>query len=321
MIGPCDTVEPEMAGMPVFLTGATGFLGSHLAVELARRGAVVHALRRDPSRTTRIPCPAVTWHLGDLTDLDSLQNAVAQSRPAVVFHLGAYGAVYGEKDDPAIFQVNVEGTWNLWRALEGQRCRLVYAGSCGEYGECRGPIREDQICRPQWFYPATKNAAAVLLSALGRRGDREVVILRPFGPYGPADNAGRIIPLTILSLLRGEEVRVTEGAQLRDYAFVDDHVAAFIHAALRPLPCPVRTYNIGSGQVITLRTLIETIVRAVDEKVMERVRFGAIPYRPDETWEMYCDSSAATDELGWSPRVPLIDGINRTVEWYRRKVA
>jgi nucleoside-diphosphate-sugar epimerase len=309
-----------LTGKPVLVTGATGFLGTHLAIELVRLGAEVHALRRDPSRSTRLPCPGITWHAGNLTDPESLRQAVRRSGPEVVFHLAAYGVVYGQPNEDAMFRVNVQGTWDLWQALEGHRCRLVHVGSCGEYGEARGAVREDHACRPQWFYPATKNVATVLLSTLGRRGDREVVILRPFGPYGPADNSGRVIPHTISALLRGEEVQVTAGKQLRDYAHVDDHVAALVCAGSCPLAGSGRIYNVGSGEVVTLRHLLETIARAVGGTAPQRVRFGAIPYRPDETWEMYCDISAARAELGWAPRVSLEEGIARTVAWYRRQV-
>jgi nucleoside-diphosphate-sugar epimerase len=309
--------ERALAGRAVFVTGATGFLGTHLARALVAAGARVHALRRSPSSTTRLPCEGIVWHEGDVTDAESLRAALRRSEPEVVFNLAAYGTTYDQKDDERAYRVNVEGGWNLWRAMEGMGCRLVQAGTCGEYGAARGRVTEEHVCRPTWFYPATKNAAVVLLSTLASQSQREVVTLRPFGPYGAADYSNRVVPSVILSLIKGEEVRVTAGEQLRDYAHVSDHVAAFLLAATRTPARPGAIYNVGSGEVVTLRQLIESIARAVGAGAIELVRFGALPYRDTEVWEMCCDISAARRELGYSPRVALDEGIAATVEWYR----
>lgn len=310
-----------LSGRRVLVTGATGFLGTHLARALARAGAIVHGLRRDPSATTRLPCDEIEWHTGDLTDLESLRAAARESAPGVVFNLAAYGTVFGQKDDELAYRVNVEGSWNLWRALEGIDCRLVHVGTCAEYGVASGQVTEDHACRPTVFYPATKNASVVLLSTLGRQTGREVVSLRPFGPYGSADDPSRVVPSVIISLLKGEEVAVTGGEQLRDYAHVDDHVQALMLAAAAPLARNGAVYNVGGGKVVQLRELIETVARAVSPEAIARVRFGALPYRENELWEMCCDIGAARRELGYSPRVPLEEGVRATVEWYRANLA
>lgn len=311
--------EPSLQGRAVLVTGATGFLGSHLVQALTAAGARIHALRRRPGHATRFPLERITWHLADLTDPAALRAAVDAAVPEVVFHLAAYGTTFGQKDEAEAFRVNVEGSLHLWRALEGTSCRLVLAGSCGEYGQARGQIREDLACRPTWFYPATKNAAVTLLSTLGRQHGREVVTLRPFGPYGPADSPDRVVPHVIQTLLAGREVAVTLGEQLRDYAYVDDHAAAFLLAATRPLPETGAVYNVGSGEVIRLRDLLEAIGRAVGGDAPERIRFGAVPYRDSEVWEMCGSIEAARRDLGYEPRVPLDEGLRRTVAWYRER--
>lgn len=314
-----SSAAQSLAGRSVFITGATGFIGTHLARALTAGGARVHALRRSTAATTRLPCEGITWHEGDVTDAESLRAALRGSQPEVVFNLAAYGTTYDQKDDERAYRVNVEGVWNLWRALEGIECRLVHAGTCGEYGAARGQVTEEHVCRPTWFYPATKNAAVVMLSTLAAQGRREVVSLRPFGPYGAGDYSNRVVPSVVLSLLRGEEVRVTAGEQLRDYAHVDDHVEAFLLAATRPLARAGAIYNVGSGKVVTLRRLIETVARAVAPDAIKLVRFGALPYRDTEVWEMCCDITAARRELGYEPRVPLEEGMASTVEWYRER--
>lgn len=310
-------VEERLRGRRVLVTGATGFLGTHLVRALVEIGAEVHAVRRDPRRSTRLPCEGIRWHEADLLDAQRLRRAVDEAAPDVVFHLAAYGTVFDEKEVDRTFRVNVVGTWNLWQAVRGSRCRLVYAGSCGEYGEARGQVREDHACRPTWFYPATKNAGSVLLSTLARTQNQEIVILRPFGPYGPADDPRRVLPHSILTLLRGQELRVTAGEQLRDFAYVEDHIRAFLLAAVAPLRTPGAVYNVGSGRVVSLRDAVLEVARQVGPHAVRLVRFGALPYRETEVWEMCCDIGAARRDLGFSPRVSLEEGIARTVGWFR----
>lgn len=318
-----------LSGAPVLVTGATGFLGTHLCRALVAAGAEVHALRRRPEAGTRLPCAGLVWHTGDLSDLPLLRRVAREVGPRAVFHLAAYGTTFEQDDAALAYATNVEGSWNLWRALSGVPCRIVYAGSCGEYGQAKAPVREDHVCRPEWFYPATKHAATVLLSTLGmeeaRRdgsaGRREVVTLRPFGPYGPADDTGRIVPHAVRTLLSGDEVKVTLGEQLRDFAFVDDHVAAFLLAATRPLPRPGAVFNVGSGRVDTLRSILEAVARAVGGDAPARLRFGAVPYRASEVWEMCGDVTAARRDLGFEARVPLEEGLARTVAWHREERA
>ncbi len=273
-------------------------------------------MRRHASKHTRLPAEGLHWHTADLTDYRSLERAVLASRPEVVFNLAAYGTTFDQRDRDLALAVNVGGSLNLWRALEATRCRLVHTGSCGEYGQIRGQVTEDVACQPTWFYPATKNASVVLLSTLGRQTGREVVTLRPFGPYGAADDPGRVLPHVIISLLNGDDVKVTAGEQLRDYSHVDDHVRAFLLAGVVPLRQTGAIYNIGSGEIVTLRKLIETVANAVASDAVKRVEFGAVDYRDGEIWEMCCDISAARRDLGYEPRVSLEDGIRRTVEWF-----
>src|SRR5262249_47771943 len=146
---------------------------------------------------------------------------------------------------------------------------------------------------------------------------RELVILRPFGPYGPGDRPERVIPFVIAGLLEGRRVAVTAGEQRRDYSFIEDHVRALILAGTAVLPDTARVYNIGSGGPITVRTLVERIAAAVDGGALARVDFGAVPYRPDDLADRFADTTAAQRDLGYEPTIALDEGLVRTVAWHR----
>lgn len=309
-------VDQNLAGRRVLITGGTGFVGAHLAATLAGAGAEVHVLRRGGASLPRLPVGPVVWHEADLLDADRLDLAIATARPDVVFHLAAYGTGAHGADRDRTLRVNVMGTWNLWQALRDRTVRIVYTGACGEYGLTDTCVSESHPCDPAAFYPATKNAAGTLLAALGRETGREVVIVRPFNPYGPGDRPDRLIPHVVKKLLAGDDVSVTAGEQRRDFLFVSDLIDALVRAAVRPIPSTGGVYNIGSGRETTLREVITLIAGLVGEGALERVRFGALPYPPDEVWHLCADISRARRDLGFEPRVGLEEGLSITVAWY-----
>lgn len=301
---------------PVLVTGATGFLGRHLCRRLVSLGAEVHGLTRREV-PSEVDDGSIIWHTGDVTDPASLRDALNSAAPSVVFHLAAYGTTFDEFNREAGFETNVRGSLNLWEAISNPECRLIAVGSCGEYGQLRGVAREDASCEPIGSYAATKHAGVSLLGALGRETGREVVILRPFGPYGPGDRSNRIVPYVIRRLLNGQDVEVTAGEQLRDYTFIEDQIEAFVLAATSPLAETGRVYNIGSGHRISLKELVTAIARTVSEEAVARVHFGARPYREGEVWEMCASIDRARRELGYEPRTSLSEGLWRTVDWHR----
>jgi nucleoside-diphosphate-sugar epimerase len=313
-------VTPDLAalgGRRVFVTGAAGFLGAHVSHLLIGAGAEVHALRH---RAVPAAAGGVTWHQGDLLEGHHLRDLLADIQPEFVFHLAAYGARPGEQERERIVAVNVEGSVALWNALPASVRRVIVAGTCREYADADGPVAEDYPCDPRWSYPASKHAAVVLLSAAAREDRRSLVVLRPFGPYGPGDDTDRVLPFTIRRLLAGERVPLSSGDQLCDFAFVDDQARAFALAAVAGVPEPVAVYNIGSGQPTTLRSVIEAAADAIDPASRSRLEFGVLPFRRGDSRAVCADITAARRDLGYEATVPLREGLQRTVRWMRSLV-
>ena len=309
--------DGRLAGRRVLVTGATGFLGSHALGAFHREGAVVHAVRTRADRQPRVPVPPVTWHEANLADGPPAQ-AMAAAAPHVVVHLAAYGASSAERDPERIFRVNVQGLWHLLQVIPAG-ARLVMAGTCAEYGHVRGAAHESMACHPASSYPAAKHAAVTLATAHARETGRPVVVLRPYGPFGPGDDPHRVLPAAIAGLIRGDEVALGDGGQIRDFSYVDDHVEAFVCAAVAEGLAPGAIFNIGTGNGVTVRDALERAAAIVGGP--GRLAFGRKPARPDDLRELVPDVSAARQQLGFEARVPFDEGIRRTAASIRRALA
>ncbi len=206
----------------------------------------------------------------------------------------------------------------LANVLEALRFRpetkLIFTGSANVYGDGAG-IREDHPLVPGNILGATKACATILMQTYARLYRMPAVELRLYTPYGPWERPGRLVPHTILSALRGEDIRMTSGDQERDYLHIDDVVEAMLLAMRRSLP-PGAVYNVCSGVGTPIRDIVKRILRLMGYPV--KVELGAFPTRPDEIWKFSGDSTAAREILGWRPSTALDDGLRRTIDWFTR---
>jgi nucleoside-diphosphate-sugar epimerase len=308
----------ELTGVPVLVTGATGFLGSHLVTRLLAEGAQVHALTSAvssvyPQRLLPVR-DQITLHEGSLADRSAMDAVVDASRPQLVFHLGAYTHVgkSWQRVDECV-QVNVQGTVNLLQALAAHPVeRFVYAGTSEIYGDVEVPFREDGPVNPISPYSVSKYAGERYCRMFQQGKGWPLVMVRPFNAYGPAQSPDRVIPEIIVRALRGQRLRMTQGKQTREFNYATDVAAGFLAAGLRGEPG--RLYNIGCGHEVSMADLATTVLRLMGDPITAEL--GALPDRPTEIWRMHADSSRARTELGWAPEVELEEGLRRTIAWY-----
>ncbi|MCK4736034.1 MAG: NAD(P)-dependent oxidoreductase [Methanophagales archaeon] len=314
--------HPDLVGRTIFLTGASGFIGSHLLKRLTKEGCEVHISVRKSSSLWRIEdvVDNCICHTIDLTDSDGVKSSIKKIKPAIIFHLAAYGVDYRKQNIHQAVDVNINASVNLFESfLENRGFRFVHTGSCFEYGYKNTPISEEDLPNPTSVYGITKAAAVQLLSLMSKQSQHgNLVILRPFGIFGELEGIHRFFPQVIDKLSRCLTVQITGGEQVRDYIYVEDLIDAYLMAAVVPVQNRVEIINIGSGKGITLKEIALCIAKQLgaNENLLQ---FGAIPYRPDEMMYLVANIEKAKGILGWKPKTSLEKGIENMIRGYKRK--
>jgi nucleoside-diphosphate-sugar epimerase len=286
------------------LTGATGFIGRQALTALSEAGHEVHAVARRPPDEDA----GAIWHQADLL---AGCDVVRECEPEILVHLAWY-AEHGKYWSSPENVRWVEASLELVRAFAAAGGgRAVIAGTCAEYEWSREVYPESAPLRPATLYGAAKHGLHVVASAFCEQAGVELAWGRLFFLYGPHEAPERLVPSLVLSLLRGEPARMTEGSQRRDFLHVADAGAAFAALADGTLTGAV---NIASGEAVALADLGRRI--AVASARPELLRIGELPTRAGEPAELVAEVSRLREGLGWSPRISLGEGVDSTVAWW-----
>ena len=313
----------DWTGRAVLVTGAAGFIGSHLTEELVRRGARVRAFVHyrstgqlgllnwtEPRLRDEIEIVA-----GDLRDVETVARAVTGCDR--VFHLAALiGIPYSYRSPRDVVDTNVGGTLNVLQTCRDAGVGLLIQTSTSEvYGSARAiPIREDHPLQGQSPYAASKIGADALAESFWRSFGLPVAIVRPFNTYGPRQSPRAVIPTVISQALRGDVLRLGSLEPTRDFTYVGDTVAGFLQIAASEA-ARGETFNLGTGREISVGELIRLVGDLLQRPLTvvpdeRRVRPAA-----SEVDRLVADASKARDRCGWAPSITLEDGLRRTIDW------
>ncbi len=313
-----------MAATKVLVTGAGGFIGSHLVEVLVREGYAVRALIRYTSdyhqgNLTLLP-PDVSKEIeiarADLRDAEAVADAAKGVE--IIYHLGAIISIpYSYQHPEETVSVNVIGTLNVLQAIRQHDIRRGVIVSTSEvYGSAQHvPIDEKHPLQPQSPYSATKIAAESLSISFQRSYNTPIVVVRPFNTYGPRQSARAVIPTIISQALTRDVVSLGAIHTVRDYTYASDTARGLMQAALYDEALG-QVVNLGTGTSVTIGDVAEKIVSLIGRPV-KIVAGDSQRLRPDasEVLRLESDNRLAAKLIHWRPQVSLEDGLQQTIDW------
>ncbi len=313
----------DWSGKRVLVTGAGGFIGSHLTESLARAGATVRAFVRYNSRgdaglLRQLPAEVldeVEIVAGDLRDGAAVERAVADCD--VVFHLGAIISIpYSYLHPLETAETNFMGTLAVLLACRAHGvARLVHTSTSEVYGTAQfTPMDESHPLQGQSPYSASKIGADKLVESFYRSYDLPAVTVRPFNTYGPRQSARAVIPTIITQALTADCIRLGSLTTRRDFTYVGDTVAGFLRAALAP-DVTGAEINLGTGDDIAIGELAERVIALVGRPVEIVTEAERLRPEKSEVLRLLSGNDRAQRLLGWRPVWPLDDGLRQTVAW------
>jgi len=314
----------------VLVTGAGGFIGSHLVEELVKQGEEVRAFVRYNSRDERGLLEDLPKEIqsqievvsGDLKDPDGVKKAIKGCTK--IFHLGALIAIPYSYVHPFNFvQTNVIGTAHLLDAcLENSGVeKIIHTSTSEVYGTAQYiPIDEKHPLQAQSPYAASKIAADKLVESYNLSFGLPITTIRPFNTFGPRQSLRAIIPTIISQAIYGKKIRLGNVEPRRDFLFVKDTVRGFIELA-ECSKAVGKVVNIGTGRDISIKELVKKILSQMRQGGEIKVEGRRIRPERSEVMRLIADTRLAKKLFKWAPRYTLEDGLGETIEWYRRNLS
>jgi len=313
----------------VLVTGAGGFIGSHLTEELVGQGEEVRAFVRYNSRDERGLLEDSPKEIqnqieivpGDLKDPDGVRKAVKGC--SKIFHLGALIAIPYSYVHPFDFiQTNVVGTAHLLNAClqEGTLERFVHTSTSEVYGTAQYiPIDEKHPLQAQSPYAASKIAADQLVESYYLSFGFPVATIRPFNTFGPRQSLRAVIPTIVSQAIDDKKIRLGNTQPRRDFLFVKDTVRGFIQVG-KCEGAVGKVVNIGTGTDISIEELVTKVLGLMGKRGEVEVEDWRIRPEKSEVMQLLSDTRLAQKLFQWTPRYTLEQGLRETIEWYRRNL-
>jgi len=298
---------PErLADKVVLVTGASGFIGSHLCCSLRNLGVEVHATSRAERKSQDL-----RWWQSNLADVASVRKLFGDIHPDIIYHLAGHVTAAPDLSLAlSTFESHVVSTVNLLTVAAEMGCeRFIMTGS----------LTEPQVAGEEPI-PSSPYAAAKWVSATYGRMfqalyQTPIVTVRPFMTYGPKQNPDKLIPYVIHTLVRGHIPTLTSGKWKADWIYIDDVIRGMLAATQVERLCQ-RTIDLGSGVAIPVRSVVDKLIALMGSSV--RPAFGAMADRPAEEVRS-ADMDYAYKILGWKPEIALDEGLSRTIDWYKQR--
>ena len=312
----------------VLVTGAGGFIGSHLTEHLVELGANVKAFVRYNSRNDcgmlellpKDTLDQIGVIMGDLKDADAVRHAAEEVD--IIFHLGSLIAIpYSYMHPRETIETNLIGTLNILTAAK-ENCieKLIHTSTSEVYGTAKYvPIDEEHPLQGQSPYSASKIGADKIAESFYRSYDLSVAIIRPFNTYGPRQSARAVIPTIITQALTKDQIFLGSLYPTRDYTYVEDVIEGFIKVAESPKSIG-KVINIGSNFETSIGDLANKIISVIGKNAEIVTDPARVRPQDSEVERLWCDNTKAKRLLGWESKTSLDEGLKKTIGWISKHI-
>ena len=325
------TYVEDLMSKKAIVTGVAGFIGSHLAEKLLEEGYSVtgidnfHSYYSEKIKRNNLAQVRVrAEHTEEDFEFEFIEGSILESPdlkmlpddPELVFHLAAVAGTRSSMSNPSEYiKVNVQGTSKLIQSFDSIE-KFVFVSSSSIYGELsldELPVTEDSDLSPETPYALSKINAEQLVELYSDLYDFDYTILRPFTVYGPRQRPDQVVTKFLHKIISGEPVTIYgDGSQTRDFTYVGDAVKGILKAAKKG----EEVYNLSGGRRISVNQLVDIM----EEKSGKSVKRKYMEKHPADVMHTHADISKAKDEINYSPKVNLEEGIEKSVEWYKNSV-
>lgn len=297
----------------VLVTGAAGFIGSHLLRRLIEEEADVAIIIRKSTDLWKIEdlLNNIKVYYCDINDKEQIEKIELSYEPDYLFHLAAYGVDSKDKDYYKAININFLGGVNVINPLIKIGCKkIINIGSSSEYGKSK--FEENGCLEPLNIYGSTKAASTIVMHQIARENNLDIITLRPFGLFGEREEKHKIFSYIITEALKNKNVMLTSCEQLREYLYVENLIDAIIIAAKSDLRNEI--FNIGTGNARKLKYYVEKIFEKINTKASPKYN-----YYSQRTGDMWCPCANVEkikDYLHWKERINFEDGLEKTIKWF-----
>ena len=302
----------------ILITGGFGFIGSHLVKRLLKANSEIYIITMPDTNKFRLfdKLDNIVTYEADIGDSLMIGPIIKKINPDYVFHLAGYGVDSAHTDYERATTTNVLGSVNIFKSLFDTDCKkFINMGTCSEYGNSN--TSEDSPPAPVNIYGSTKAASTLILHQIAKENNISIATLRPFGVFGEGEEPHKIISYVILNLLKDNDVILTQCEQYRDYCYVENIIDAMLLACEKS-NITNEIFNVASGELHPLRYYVDLIYKMIGSN--RKLIYGGMPYRKTELWNPKADINKINSMLEWEPKVPLEEGMSRTITWYRSNI-
>ena len=297
----------------LLIVGGTGFIGYHILKEAKKRKYKITSISLNKPKKLRY-LKGIKYVLADISNYKILKKKIPSNFDYII-NAGGYGKHpdFGKEGDGLIYS-HFQGIINLLQILNLKKIKkFIQIGSSAEYGNTKSPIKETTICKPKTPYAIAKFSCSKYLMELFKKNKFPVTIFRLFQVYGPKQDENRIIPYLIKNCLKNKNFNTTDGKQICDFCYIDDVINA-IFKAIDNKKINGKIFNIGSGETISIKKVINSVVRKIGKG---KANFGKLNYKKGINKNNFPNINKAKKELNWIPKVNFYYGITKTIKSFK----